>query len=131
MGTIYRNGIVNIAATGFSDGRNGLFSQRDPDILTPIRVIRRKESSQTNCFLLDLHTWKDGVREAPLYKRGWVLQERILSVRTLHFGRQQLFWECQCEVGNEVFPRGFVKGTFVMNPKWIKTEGWTRTKEED
>lgn len=26
--------------------------------------------------------------------RAWALQERLLSSRTLHFSRGQLFWEC-------------------------------------
>ncbi|EXJ67966.1 uncharacterized protein A1O5_08580 [Cladophialophora psammophila CBS 110553] len=31
----------------------------------------------------------------PLNKRGWTLQERLLSPRTLHFGTEELYWECQ------------------------------------
>jgi hypothetical protein len=30
----------------------------------------------------------------PLFKRAWVYQERLLAPRVLHFGRQELFWEC-------------------------------------
>jgi hypothetical protein len=29
-----------------------------------------------------------------LTTRGWVLQESLLSPRTLHFGSEQMFWEC-------------------------------------
>lgn len=32
---------------------------------------------------------------SPLNERGWVLQERILSPRTIHFTATQLVWECQ------------------------------------
>jgi hypothetical protein len=32
------------------------------------------------------------VDAAPLQKRGWVLQERMLSPRILHFTDQQFFW---------------------------------------
>ena len=32
---------------------------------------------------------------SPLGGRGWALQERLLAPRTLHFGREQLFWECR------------------------------------
>ncbi|KAH6677385.1 heterokaryon incompatibility protein-domain-containing protein [Halenospora varia] len=31
----------------------------------------------------------------PLYKRGWAVQERILSQRVLVFASNQMFWECQ------------------------------------
>lgn len=40
----------------------------------------------------------------PLLKRAWVLQERLLSRRVLHFGRRELIWECMevsdCECGD-------------------------------
>lgn len=38
MGDIYHLSILNIAATGFSDGANGLFVERDPNLLLPIAV---------------------------------------------------------------------------------------------
>lgn len=34
------------------------------------------------------------VEEAVLNKRGWVLQERALSRRTIHFTSSQVYWEC-------------------------------------
>ena len=34
------------------------------------------------------------LRDEPLSQRGWALQERILSRRTLHFTSTQVFWEC-------------------------------------
>jgi hypothetical protein len=54
----------------------------------------------------------DPLLTAPLSRRGWVLQERLLSPRTLHYSEGQLYWECQqCVVGEDgsilrrVFPR--------------------------
>jgi hypothetical protein len=32
---------------------------------------------------------------APLYQRGWVFQEIILSQRSLHFRKHQMYWRCQ------------------------------------
>ena len=49
--------------------------------------------------------------------RSWVVQERALSIRTIHFGRRQLFWECNCGYGSEVFPEGFLQGTVVDSIK--------------
>jgi len=34
------------------------------------------------------------VEESPLSRRGWVLQERVLSRRTIHFGAEQTYFEC-------------------------------------
>jgi hypothetical protein len=46
----------------------------------------------------------------PLLSRGWVFQERLLAPRVLHFGRQELWWEClehvDCEcsgIGSDTF----------------------------
>ncbi|KAF2030601.1 hypothetical protein EK21DRAFT_111693 [Setomelanomma holmii] len=40
----------------------------------------------------------------PLLRRGWVLQERTLSPRVLHFAREELAWQCNalavCECGS-------------------------------
>lgn len=34
------------------------------------------------------------VSKTPLDRRAWVLQERLLSLRILYFGSQQMYWEC-------------------------------------
>lgn len=34
---------------------------------------------------------------SPWNKRGWTLQEKILSRRCLRFDIDQVFWECQCD----------------------------------
>jgi hypothetical protein len=36
----------------------------------------------------------DPITLQPLSTRGWVLQERILSPRTIHYGLDQMYWEC-------------------------------------
>ncbi len=134
MGFVYRHAILNIAATGFSDGSNGLFVQRDPNLLTPISVsIGANRSSDSNSgeenenrqdifepgnyYLADTSVWRDGVDDSPLCRRGWVTQERALSVRTVHFGKHQLFWECLSENACEVLPKGVLRGTEIMDPK--------------
>ncbi|KAL8789154.1 MAG: hypothetical protein Q9213_001261 [Squamulea squamosa] len=38
-----------------------------------------------------------GTPETPLRSRAWTLQERELSVRKIHFSKDQLLWEC-CEL---------------------------------
>ena len=38
------------------------------------------------------------VEEGPLNKRAWVLQERYLARRTLHFAADQVYWECGEEI---------------------------------
>ena len=40
----------------------------------------------------------------PLLSCGWAFQERILSLRVLHFCKEELLWECRekimCECGS-------------------------------
>lgn len=51
------------------------------------------------------------VLEAPLNQRGWVLQERLLAPRILHFCRRELFWECCETAASETYPSGL--------PPWV------------
>jgi hypothetical protein len=43
----------------------------------------------------------------PLFRRGWALQERLLSPRIIHIMRSEIFWECHtlldCECGGIAF----------------------------
>jgi Heterokaryon incompatibility protein (HET) len=48
-----------------------------------------------NVFLEEEHRYDP--REEPLNKRGWALQERLLSPRVLTFGSFQMYWHCQSE----------------------------------
>ncbi|KAH6663722.1 hypothetical protein B0J14DRAFT_644693 [Halenospora varia] len=59
---------------------------------------------------------KEGPRsELPLHKRGWTLQEDILSMRTLSFTGKEMIWRCNqsllCECNHEVYkPQDITKG---------------------
>jgi len=96
MGEVYSNSFCNLAATASSDGRGGLFRVRSPDSTIPYIVNATQDRLKKGKFLcLDLREWYNEVGSAPLNCRGWVLQERLLSPRTLHFGASQLYWECE------------------------------------
>lgn len=64
---------------------------------------------------LTVFSWPDynrsttiSLAKVPLSDRGWVVQERLLSPRVLHFGWDRISWECG-EIGslNEALPIGF------------------------
>jgi hypothetical protein len=38
--------------------------------------------------------FEDDVENGELSRRGWILQERALSRRTIHFTGEQIYWEC-------------------------------------
>ena len=48
--------------------------------------------------------WDERLNEALLNRRTWVLQERVVFPRVLHFAQDQLFWECHEHDGCESFP---------------------------
>ncbi|KXJ94922.1 heterokaryon incompatibility protein-domain-containing protein [Microdochium bolleyi] len=122
MGDVYKNSTINIMATASRDSHGGLFRERaDPqtglDTLGLIHVeaawstvedggAHRVFPMGTSLQLTELDLWQVSVAEAPLNTRGWVLQERVLSPRALHFGKEQLLWECRSLNACELFPEG-------------------------
>lgn len=44
--------------------------------------------------LIDACYWDELVTRAPVNTRAWVLQERLMAPRVLHFCRDQIAWEC-------------------------------------
>jgi hypothetical protein len=132
MGDVYRNSLLNIAATGFRDGRNGLFVERDPLVMHTERISinadiiwEDKHIMRSGPYIsMDSTLWRHEVADAPLNRRAWVVQERLLSPRTLHFGHNQLLWECyeceSCEPFPEELPGAVIglgfKPTFLLKP---------------
>jgi hypothetical protein len=106
MDVVYRNAIYNIAATKGTDSESGLFTERKPFSLHPIHVDLEWSGSKERYVVIDNSFWAMEVFEAPLNKRCWVLQERVLSPRVLHYGSRQLFWECRQLRACESYPSG-------------------------
>jgi hypothetical protein len=125
MSAVYANGTCNLAATGFVDGAKGLFASREPSLLQPILVdidddIYFEEDlafHRGQYLLVEADAWKEDIEEAPLNQRGWVMQERMLSPRSLHFGTRQLFWECYETEACEAFPAGLPRQMLRVNAK--------------
>ena len=81
MGSIYWYGVIDLAANGFTDGRNGLFVRRDPALLKPIGVkiendvykifdnrhgrYFQKALGKGDYYLVDNSTWAHGVDNSP------------------------------------------------------------------
>lgn len=69
----------------------------------------RRESAVLYIIPLQKDLWAHSVELSPLSRRAWVLQERLLSPRTLHYTKTQLFWECReskaCESSPHPYPK--------------------------
>ena len=93
MADTYKNALVTIAATKSRDGAGGCYSERDAGhvdhrpILGGLAYIR-KQMPPFYPRIDDRARW-------PLLQRGWVFQEMALSPRVLHFGCEEVVWECR------------------------------------
>ncbi|KAI0897230.1 HET-domain-containing protein [Annulohypoxylon nitens] len=97
MREVYGNAFLTIAALGAQHSDDGLFFSRDPTKLNPAILylgIDNAENIQPFEFRDEFFEWRDSFNKEPLLKRGWVVQERVLSKRVLYFGSEQVFWEC-------------------------------------
>lgn len=90
MADVYHNAYINIGATASSNSDGGLFFERDPNLVNP----QRYRIAEEDYLLISNDQLQSFLREAPLIRRGWVMQERKLCRRMLHFGAEQLLWEC-------------------------------------
>lgn len=102
MANVYKNSICNFAAASAMSSAEGCFVERNASALKPcsIRVVGHPSYSIT-----DIRPEEEFL-ESPLNKRAWVLQERFLAPRVLHFGKRQLFWECRKGLASEMHPKG-------------------------
>lgn len=91
---VYRNAYVNIAATNSKNSFGGLFHDRDPVSLgeEPVQLSIGPLSGRYR--LVDVGYYTHMIDQAPLNRRAWVVQERLLSPRTLHFAAEQVLWDC-------------------------------------
>lgn len=105
MADIYQNATVNIAAVWGTDGDQGCFSKRDPNLARLTSIYKHQDSGK-HWSLWDISAWNDNVADAPLNRRGWVLQERMLAVRQMNFAKDQVFWQCQEMLASEQVASG-------------------------
>jgi hypothetical protein len=94
----------------------GLFFKRDQSRLgyTPLLVPfqgPKKHQHKGGEYQALYHEYMEAeLLSGPLVARGWVLQERLLSPRSIYFGKI-LKWECAELAASEVFPEGNPDGT--------------------
>ncbi|KAH6683930.1 HET domain protein [Halenospora varia] len=105
MGKVYQRSYCNIAANAAAEGYEGLFIDRDPSLHSPFKVNLKWKGHERSYYCLYNELWHYGISRTALNRRGWVLQERLLSPRTLYFNHQ-LFWECRELKACEAFPQG-------------------------
>ncbi|KAK7926948.1 hypothetical protein PG985_003946 [Apiospora marii] len=109
MHLVYRNSYCNLAAAASSDCQGGLFQDRQNienfggDV---VETSERSRFGKGKWRVFPSEYWSDQLLMEPLYRRGWVFQERMLSPRILHFAAGQVFWDCASTTACEVLPDG-------------------------
>ncbi|KAK4140917.1 heterokaryon incompatibility protein-domain-containing protein [Dichotomopilus funicola] len=94
MASIYAGSTLTLAATHASSSASSLFSPRSS---TPITISPTTKTIPYTLYArpatrhLPRHP---NATSFPLLTRAWVYQERLLSPRVVHFGPDELAWEC-------------------------------------
>ncbi|KAL6351883.1 hypothetical protein LRP88_14695 [Fusarium phalaenopsidis] len=115
MVNVYRHSLCNISAIAASSdpGRSRLFVKRrlQPRLLFPFKASsnlleRSGKVIDAPWIFWNDSLWADEIEGAALSTRGWVVQERFLAPRVLHFTENQIYWECLESKCCEVDPTG-------------------------
>ncbi len=106
MCDIYQGSHICVAALDGRSSGDGLFARRDPLVYASF-LAGDTVQGKGMCVLPSRSRGSVWCKEWPLHRRGWVVQERILSPRTLGFGRY-LTWECREATRDETVP-GYIR----------------------
>jgi hypothetical protein len=116
MHLVYSNSFLNLSATAALNSHGGFFRDcgfellQEEEVTLDIEGLPRTYDEQAvpkclhdrsrffkrQCIVVDASFWKHQVDEGPVNMRGWVLQERLMSPRVVHFCHDQVGWECAC-----------------------------------
>jgi hypothetical protein len=125
MQDVYRSAYITISSIAGRNDHAGMFHDRDIARVAPTVVGIRPSAHGTALlfrhdleigYAQDLSFGTDNI----LIRRAWCLQERLLSPRVLHFGANQLFWECRevtaCEINPTNATAVITSGTVLWKP---------------
>jgi hypothetical protein len=104
MASIYMRSYLTIAASRGADDSEGFLGPREfrKYVERPVTIEEgngKMVTGTVHAFNIPLNFAADGLAyvthvDEPLTTRGWVLQERFLAHRSLHFGSSQISYEC-------------------------------------
>ncbi|PQE19070.1 heterokaryon incompatibility protein [Rutstroemia sp. NJR-2017a BBW] len=116
MASIYELAWLNIAGAASEDMEGRLFMERDsrcsrpcrlPTALSGLSQIQSKGTGDNIYAYLTSDFYARSIFTGFLSRRGWILQERLLSARTVYFGKDEVYWECNYMIASESVPWGW------------------------
>lgn len=106
MDQVYSNSYLNISAAASKDSRDGIFRLRSAMEVGPVLIATPELDNLGKKALCYCEDWMEEVDRAPLNSRAWVVQERFLAPRVVHFGPTEVYWECVTCTSMESLPHG-------------------------
>jgi len=105
MGSTFGDACVTIAATSAGDATQGFLER--PELQDPESLCAKVHTSTYGTMYVSkiIDDYHSDVENGVLNQRAWVLQERALSRRTIHFTANQTYWECGGGVRCETLTR--------------------------
>lgn len=85
MASIYAGSAVTISPLNSDSSKAGIFN---------FELVAEITLNDTWTISKVHRNFDDDVRDAPLNRRAWCLQERLFPAAVLHIGREQIFFEC-------------------------------------
>lgn len=104
MGDIFEQSVLTLSAEGGLSADAGLFVRRDPRWYHPCQLEMSAHAGLDKTKQTVFVYAHEEQKEKPLMSRGWVLQEEILSTRSLTFGCKMLAWKCTTGIADETDP---------------------------
>ncbi|RFN54467.1 het domain-containing protein [Fusarium flagelliforme] len=147
MATIYNNAYLVLAALQAANSKNGFLDRKDEsfsetpqlDAKNSLKIAKLRNPNGTVSHIYcrkrnsePLHQHRFKVEEAPLNRRGWVLQENTLSRRIVHFTNSEILWECieclKCECmeieDDDLEENSQITAGMVRNAQFTRTKAY-------
>lgn len=132
MSAIYSGAVCTLAATASADSEGGCFRARNPAQYSNCPLVNTFGAScwlpaRTHVQIMDIEqVFANQVDTAPLSRRAWTFQERMLSRRVIHFCENIVLFECNAMAASEWHQEG------VPYPRnqYIRFDGRLYTGEE-
>ncbi|EUC43333.1 hypothetical protein COCMIDRAFT_38701 [Bipolaris oryzae ATCC 44560] len=101
MELVFSMAYCTIGASSAKSSLDGFLHKRTPRTVVKLPAT----STQATYACIDIDDFHADVELSALNSRGWVLQERALSRRTIFFTSTQVYWECGAGIRCETLAR--------------------------
>lgn len=117
MSSVYGGAFVSLAASDARDVYQGFLSRSSKNHYSGgflARVTINKVLCEVRRFY-DPMDYARLVTDCHLSTRGWTLQEKLLPLRTIHFGDKGIWWDCRSQTSSNYLPDGDLTGIAGTN----------------